>query len=51
MTIHFSNCGDEWDYSADWNMKFEKIIKDYGPTTEADKTALDKMDWWRFSYE
>ena len=39
---------DEWDYSADWNMKFEKIIKDYGSMTEADKTALDKMDWWRF---
>ena len=38
----------EWDYSPEWKEKFSKIIKDYGTMTEADKKALDKMDWWRF---
>jgi len=39
---------DEWDYSADWKLKYDKIIKDYENYTEDDKKKLDKMDWWRF---
>jgi monoamine oxidase len=39
---------DEWDYSPEWKVKFEKIIKDYGMLTVDDKKKLDKMDWWRF---
>ncbi|MCB0728051.1 MAG: FAD-dependent oxidoreductase [Ignavibacteriae bacterium] len=39
---------DEWDYSPEWKIKFEKIIKDYANYTEADKKRLDKTDWWRF---
>jgi len=39
---------DEWDYSADWKVKYDKIIKDYENYTEDDKKKLDKMDWWRF---
>ncbi len=37
-----------WDYSAEWNAKFDQIIKDYDRLTEEDKIKLDKMDWWRF---
>ncbi|MEO6696008.1 MAG: NAD(P)/FAD-dependent oxidoreductase [Ignavibacteria bacterium] len=39
---------DEWDYSSEWRVKFDKIIKDYESYTEVDKKELDKMDWWRF---
>lgn len=39
---------DEWDFSPEWKVKFEKIISDYGNYTEADKKKLDKTDWWRF---
>lgn len=37
-----------WDYSAEWNAKFDQIIKDYERLTEEDKVRLDKMDWWRY---
>ena len=43
----FFNYG-EWNYSPEWKEKFDKIIKDYGSMTDADKIKLDKMDWWRF---
>lgn len=39
---------DEWDFSPEWNTKYDKIIKDYENYTEVDKKKLDKMDWWRF---
>lgn len=39
---------DEWDYSPEWKLKFEKIISDYANYTESDKKKLDKTDWWRF---
>ncbi|MDQ3021739.1 MAG: FAD-dependent oxidoreductase [Bacteroidota bacterium] len=39
---------DEWDYSAEWKIKYDKIIKDYFKLTDAGKIKLDKIDWWRF---
>lgn len=38
----------EWDYSASWKIKFEKILEEYQHFTEDDKKKLDKIDWWRF---
>lgn len=38
----------QWDYSPDWQNKFKKIIADYSQFTDADKLALDQMDWWRY---
>lgn len=43
----FYNPG-EWDYSAEWKEKFNRIISDYSKMSDADKILLDKMDWWRF---
>ncbi|MCX7877707.1 MAG: FAD-dependent oxidoreductase [Ignavibacteria bacterium] len=37
-----------WDYSAEWNKKFRKILEDYSQFTIEDKKKLDKLDWWRF---
>lgn len=39
---------DNWDFSPDWQSKWDKIIADYANYTEQDKKVLDKMDWWRF---
>jgi monoamine oxidase len=39
---------NEWNFSPEWNEKYDRIIKDYPKLTEADKIKLDKMDWWRF---
>ncbi|MEO8446903.1 MAG: NAD(P)/FAD-dependent oxidoreductase [bacterium] len=39
---------DQWDFSPEWNVKFEKIIADYATMTDDQKIVLDKMDWWRF---
>ncbi|MCB0725508.1 MAG: FAD-dependent oxidoreductase [Ignavibacteriae bacterium] len=38
----------QWDYTAEWNQKFDEIMKNYANFTEEDKIRLDKMDWWRF---
>ncbi|HJY63523.1 MAG TPA: NAD(P)/FAD-dependent oxidoreductase [Ignavibacteria bacterium] len=38
----------KWDYSAEWNTKFNKLMDDYRNFTEEDKKKLDKTDWWRF---
>ncbi len=38
----------KWSYSAEWNKKFEQIMKDYPSFTDDDKKKLDKMDWWRY---
>ncbi|HRE40882.1 MAG TPA: FAD-dependent oxidoreductase [Ignavibacteria bacterium] len=38
----------EWDFTPEWNEKYDKIIADYKNYTDADKKRLDKMDWWRF---
>lgn len=38
----------KWDYSDQWNKKFDQIIKDYENFSDADKLALDQYDWWRF---
>lgn len=38
----------QWDYSPDWQNKFKKIIADYRQFSDADKQALDQMDWWRY---
>jgi monoamine oxidase len=37
-----------WNYSAEWQNKFNQILTDYEKFTETDKKKLDKMDWWRF---
>ncbi|MEO8211028.1 MAG: NAD(P)/FAD-dependent oxidoreductase [bacterium] len=39
---------DEWDYSAEWKEKYDKILKDYFNLNNEDKIKLDKIDWWRF---
>ncbi len=38
----------KWDYSPEWNRKFEQLLKDYGQMSEADKITLDQYDWWRY---
>ncbi|HLT24105.1 MAG TPA: NAD(P)/FAD-dependent oxidoreductase [Ignavibacteria bacterium] len=38
----------QWDYSSEWNQKFDDIIRNYPNLTEQDKIKLDNMDWWRF---
>ncbi|MBS1518929.1 MAG: FAD-dependent oxidoreductase [Bacteroidetes bacterium] len=39
---------EEWDFSPEWNLKFEKILSEYKLLTDEEKIQLDKMDWWRF---
>lgn len=39
---------EEWDFTPEWKVKWDKIIADYKNFTEDDKKQLDKMDWWRF---
>lgn len=38
----------QWDYSADWTRKYERLLKDYAYFSEADKRTLDQYDWWRY---
>lgn len=38
----------QWDYSSDWKQKFERLLKNYGQLSEADKKALDQYDWWHY---
>jgi monoamine oxidase len=38
----------EWDYSEDWNKKFKTILNNYRKMGLAERSRLDKMDWWRF---
>ncbi len=38
----------KWDYSQEWNNKFEQIISGYNEFSEEDKMKLDQYDWWRF---
>ncbi len=39
---------NEWDYSTDWKSKFDKLLKKYPYLSQAEKSVLDKMDWWRY---
>ena len=39
---------NEWDYSAEWKKKFEKLLSHYHHLTQQEKLTLDKMDWWRY---
>lgn len=39
---------NEWDYSEGWKKKFQSILNGYEKLTQAEKTRIDKMDWWRF---
>lgn len=39
---------NQWDYSENWNKKFDSLLKNYGQMSNADKLALDKYDWWRY---
>ncbi len=43
---YFAN--QQWNYSAEWQQKFAKIIEDYPQFSQEDKERLDRMDWWRF---
>lgn len=43
---YFAN--QQWNYSAEWQKKFKKIIADYSQFSQEDKERLDRMDWWRF---
>ncbi len=38
----------EWDFSKPWKDKFELLKKRYVTMSVAEKTTLDKMDWWRY---
>lgn len=38
----------KWNYSPEWQNKFQKIIQEYDQFTDEDKNRLDKMDWWHF---
>lgn len=38
----------QWNYSAEWNAKFEQVVENYHAMSEADKRALDQYDWWRY---
>lgn len=38
----------KWDYSKQWNDRFQKILSDYKQFSEDDKIKLDQYDWWRF---
>jgi len=38
----------EWDYSNEWKLKFESLLKAYPDLTNDDKINLDKIDWWRY---
>ncbi|MCR6719976.1 MAG: FAD-dependent oxidoreductase [Chitinophagaceae bacterium] len=37
-----------WKYSDEWEVKFNKILKDFHQFSQDDKEKLDRMDWWRF---
>lgn len=38
----------KWDYSPEWNSKFESLLKKYPEMSEAEKLKLDQYDWWRY---
>ncbi len=38
----------KWDYSEAWKTKFQSLIDNFHKLSEAEKTALDKTDWWRY---
>ncbi len=38
----------QWNYSEEWNAKFEKILEAYPDLSEIEKNKLDQYDWWRF---
>src|SRR5690606_20675915 len=38
----------KWDYSAEWNNKFKKILADFKQFSEDDQRKLDTYDWWRY---
>jgi monoamine oxidase len=38
----------QWGYSATWEQKLEKILKDFKQLSDADQRKLDQYDWWRF---
>lgn len=38
----------KWDYSQQWNDKFQQIIADFKQFSDEDQQKLDKYDWWRF---
>lgn len=38
----------EWDYSPEWKARFQQLIDGYSKMSLADKTKLDKKDWWRY---
>lgn len=43
---HFKR--NTWAFSKETNAIWDKMIKDYGNLSEANKKSLDKIDWWRY---
>ena len=39
---------NEWSFSPPAKTAFEKLIKSYGKLTAAEKTNLDRYDWWTY---
>lgn len=40
----------EWDFSSDWNTKYETLLKAFNDLPEDSqlKKDFDKLDWWRY---
>lgn len=43
---YFAN--NQWDYSEQWNTKFEQLLESYHQMSEEEQVQLDKYDWWRY---
>lgn len=43
---YFAN--GQWNYSAEWNKKFEQLVENYHNMNEAEQLQLDQYDWWRY---
>jgi monoamine oxidase len=39
---------DDWDFSSDWNAKWEAILRDYKQLPDVEKEKLDQWSWWRY---
>lgn len=37
-----------WNLDAEWQVKYEKILKDFLKYSKQQQRDLDKIDWWRF---
>jgi len=38
----------QWDYTEGWKKKYDQLLNTYRNSSDDDKKALDKYDWWRY---